>query len=108
MEHLCLHDILLGNPKIVDDEKVTVGDILKDMKTIDKFLVVRDWEDDRVQSYEVQFTIEGKTHNCDFMWLGEGYERMFYQSEINADILDRQLRPFLAARIIYEIELSGT
>lgn len=42
------------------------------------------------------------------MWLGEGYERMFYQSEISTDILDQQLRPFLAARIIYEIELNGT
>ena len=93
-----LKDFLLKDDVNLDED-LSAEELMKHFKTIDSFQVLRMFTEDHTECYDVKFVIEGQEQLYTFNWIGD-YSRLFYQSEVIRDVLETQLKPFLAEEIL--------
>ena len=94
-----LEDIILEDPRILDEEFLTVDELLTEMKEIIGFEVLSKFTDDHVECYHVSISTYDGTYETELMWVGD-QDRIFYQSEISQSIREYYLKPYFAEKLI--------
>ena len=69
------------------------------MKHIDSVRVLYTYEDSHSLSYMIEYIVEGKRYVNFDLRCGDK-SRMYYQAEINKDIRDNILKPYIQTKII--------
>ena len=69
------------------------------LNSIQGVKVVREYEDDHVTCYDLEFIVNGKIYEFRDLWAGN-CSRMYYQSEISQEVRDSVLNPYLLSKLL--------